>query len=133
MDFQNSINYQLNGSASDTQWEALIPEGGGHVFLGEEKKPYMLSMFHQLRCLDIVRRSYMAGYVGNMSEVKEKQVRHCMNYLRQMVLCRGDRRLERVVDPYGKHAVQVRDPQTCKDWRVVYDRIRRENTHSGSR
>lgn len=43
--------------------------------------------------------------------------------LGQMILCRGDRRLERVVDPFGPHAVQVRETTTCRDWASVHAQV----------
>ncbi|TFK24211.1 hypothetical protein FA15DRAFT_592757 [Coprinopsis marcescibilis] len=122
MDFQNTVNYQLNGSVANAQWEALFPSTGGLVYLGPEKRPFMLSTFHQLRCLDIIRRNYaLDAEKGHKNPTS--QTRHCMNYLRQMILCRGDSRLERVVDPEGAHAVQVRDSQTCRDWRSLYSQV----------
>ncbi|TFK35071.1 hypothetical protein BDQ12DRAFT_688754 [Crucibulum laeve] len=122
MDFQNTVNYQLNGSVADAQWEAMMPQNDGLIYLGPEKQPFMLSVFHQLRCLDIMRRAYTDGAAGGDSH-KSPLARHCLNYIRQMVYCRGDLRLERVVDPNGPHAVQVRDPQTCRDWRAVYSKL----------
>jgi hypothetical protein len=121
MTVHNTINYQLNGTRADAQWAAMMPPGEGLVHLGPNKEPFMVSMFHQLRCLNIIRQAYEAGSHGN----KEMDAIgfHCLNYIRQMVLCRGDRRMERVVDPYGAHAVQVRDTQTCKDWRAVYSMV----------
>ncbi|KAJ7493679.1 hypothetical protein FB451DRAFT_1215114 [Mycena latifolia] len=119
MDVHNTENYQLNGSQADVQWEALIPSNGGLVRLGPQNELFMVSMYHQLKCLDIIRRDYVEGSKGKNGT--EPLTRHCLNYLRQMVLCRGDRRLECVVDPFGEHAVQVRGTQTCRDWTQVYE------------
>ncbi|KAJ7697021.1 hypothetical protein B0H17DRAFT_1007303 [Mycena rosella] len=119
MDVHNTGNYQLNGSQADAQWEALIPANGGLVRLGPHQELFMVSMYHQLKCLDIIRRDYVFGSMGKNGT--DPLTRHCLNYIRQMVLCRGDRRLECVVDPFGEHAVQVRGTQTCHDWRQVYD------------
>ena len=126
------IHYALNGSNADSQWNAMIPANGGIVHLGPNKEPFMLSMFHQLRCLDIIRRAYMEGSQGGDAHTSVSH--HCLNYIRQMVLCRGDLRLQRVVDPYGEHAVQFRDTQTCLDWRVVYSMVQEnERSHRGFR
>jgi Mycotoxin biosynthesis protein UstYa len=122
LDPQNSVNYQMNGSAAEAQWKALIPPGDGIVRLGPDKKPFMLSTFHQLRCLDIIRESYARDMLQKRAN-PTPLTRHCMNYIRQMVLCRGDLKLERVVDPYGAHSVQIRDPKTCLDWRSLYSQV----------
>lgn len=120
MDIQNTIHYPLNESDADSQWNSMIPSNGGIIHLGPNREPFMLSMFHQLRCLDIIRRAYIEG-----RETKTSASHHCLNYIRQMVLCRGDLRLERVVDPYGEHAVQFRDAYTCLDWTVVYTMVQK--------
>ncbi|KAF7345934.1 hypothetical protein MVEN_01615700 [Mycena venus] len=122
MDVQNTNNYQLKGSEADAQWDALIPPGGGLVRMGPENELFMLSMYHQLKCLDIIRRDYVDGWMGKNDT--SPVTRHCLNYIRQMILCRGDRRLECVVDPDGAHAVEIRGTQTCRDWTQVYDGVR---------
>ncbi|KAJ7912547.1 hypothetical protein B0H13DRAFT_1613418, partial [Mycena leptocephala] len=121
MDVHNTDQYPLNGSAADAQWEALMPTGGGIVRLGPQRESFMVSSYHQLRCLDIIRREYVDRSMGKLSI--SPATHHCLNYIRQMILCRGDRRLECVIDPFGEHAVQVRGTQTCRDWTKVYDRI----------
>nr|GAT49350.1 predicted protein [Mycena chlorophos] len=124
MDVHNTDNYDLNGTLADAQWAALMPPNGGIVELGPHGEKFMLSMAHQLQCLDVIRQDYVAGWEGRRTtpngEVSAR-AHHCLNYIRQMVLCRGDRRLEQVVDPFGAHAVQVRGTQTCKDWTRVLD------------
>ncbi|KAJ7239572.1 hypothetical protein B0H12DRAFT_79104 [Mycena haematopus] len=121
MDVHNTNRYQLNGSEADAQWDSLIPPGGGLVRMGPENEIFMLSMYHQLRCLDIIRRDYVDGSMGKNGT--SPVTHHCLNYIRQMILCRGDRRLECVVDPDGAHAVEIRGTQTCRDWTQVYDDV----------
>ncbi|KAF8900193.1 hypothetical protein CPB85DRAFT_1326159 [Mucidula mucida] len=121
MHVQNTVHYQLNGSLAEAQWSSLIPEGGGIVRLGPNREPFMLSMYHQLRCLDLIRKAYIHGANGDRSF--DAAAGHCLNYIRQMVFCRGDLRLERVVDPNGPHAVQVRETTTCQDWTAVYNKV----------
>jgi hypothetical protein len=131
MDVQNTVNYQLNGSYADKQWDQLVPghsRDKGNIRLGSDRK-YMLSMFHQLQCLDITRRAYVDGAEGRDS-VRSSLTRHCLNYIRQMVMCRAESKLERVIDPDGAHAVQVREPQKCLNWRVVYGRVEKKSEPS---
>ncbi|THV05116.1 hypothetical protein K435DRAFT_137359 [Dendrothele bispora CBS 962.96] len=153
MDVQNTVNYQLNATPStNAQWTALYPHGGV-VHLGPDAKPFLPSVFHQLRCLDIIRLAYAAqeenvvvyhegvsknrrdghGYHSGAEQsdftgvVEDARARHCLNYLRQMLLCRSDLNLESVQamgpgDP-NIHAVSPRRTQTCQDWTVVYDKL----------
>ncbi|KAJ7082023.1 hypothetical protein B0H15DRAFT_952700 [Mycena belliarum] len=122
MDVHNSAQYALSGPLAEAQWAALVPAHGGVVHVGGEA--LLLGMFHQLRCLDVLRREWVRGaaaFAANTSEAQPApRAHHCLNYLRQMVLCRADRRLESVMDPFGPHAVQVRGAQTCADWEGVY-------------
>ncbi|KAF7322291.1 hypothetical protein HMN09_00006700 [Mycena chlorophos] len=119
MEVHNSARYAINGSEADAEWAALIPPGGGIVHVGPDKQPFMLSMFHQLRCLDIIRKDYHAGITG-ARDAPSAATQHCTNYLRQMLLCRSDRRLERFVDIYALHSVAFRGTRTCRDWEAVY-------------
>ncbi|KAL1940037.1 hypothetical protein VTO73DRAFT_9372 [Trametes versicolor] len=117
MYFEPTVHYRLNSTDADAEWAALIPPNGGIVHVGPERQPFILSVFHQLRCLDILRRAY----VSPAEEGPDAVAVHCLNYIRQMVLCRRDTILEPVVDIGSAHAVQAWRTLTCKDWRKVYE------------
>ncbi|KAI0371490.1 hypothetical protein BV20DRAFT_1112525 [Pilatotrama ljubarskyi] len=129
MYFEPTVHYQLNSTEADAEWAALTPLNGGIVYAGSERKPYLLSIFHQLRCLDVLRRAYIslrpADAPGNSTAL------HCFNYIRQMVLCRSDTVLEPVWDTEGPHAVQPWRTLTCKDWHRVYE-AHAQNMHNHS-
>lgn len=78
-------------------------------------------MFHQLRCLNVLHLELIRPSRFESHAPNEPLVKHCLNYLRQMILCRSDLYLENVRDPIGPHAVDVTHVGTCKDWRKVYD------------
>ncbi|KIJ65819.1 hypothetical protein HYDPIDRAFT_109862 [Hydnomerulius pinastri MD-312] len=113
--FDTGLRYGLHDSE---QWSALVPRDG-LVYLGEDHQPAMVSMMHQLRCIDILREQ-----LSLPKTLREEQpARHCMNYLRQMTLCRGDIYL----DPF-QYASRIKavDPipiRKCLDWEAVYDAI----------
>jgi hypothetical protein len=119
MAMEESVRYPLRGASAKAQWESMVPKNGGIVHVGPEKTPYMLSMFHQLKCLDIMRRMYVEDHQGELDAIG----RHCLNYLRQTVLCRADLRLESLQDPDGPHAIDMYGDFTCTDWRQVYARV----------
>ncbi len=103
---------------SPLEWQPLFP-GGGIVHLGPEREPFTVAMMHQLRCLDVVRDQLSRS----KRERDEEPTRHCLNYLRQSLQCRGDLQLDAYqyahkVNPLHPHAVR-----RCKDWRVVYDKV----------
>ncbi|TBU27425.1 hypothetical protein BD311DRAFT_696509 [Dichomitus squalens] len=107
--------YPLNATR---QWAPLFPNGGV-VHLGPDNIPYTVAMMHQLRCLDVIR--------DQLSRPKSARdtppTRHCLNYLRQAVMCRGDLQL----DPYQYvHQVGALHPhpiRRCKNWTALYERV----------
>ncbi|KAK0209090.1 hypothetical protein DFS33DRAFT_1307596 [Desarmillaria ectypa] len=135
MDLENTVNYQLNSTAyNNAQWSALAP-GGGIVYLGPNRTPYLPSFFHQLRCLDIIRLFYVAQEqdVDNQDAKEAAAARHCLNYLRQMLFCRSDLNLESVISgDLDHHAVAGRRTQTCRDWRAVYEALEKNSAIKGS-
>ncbi|OJT11911.1 hypothetical protein TRAPUB_11557 [Trametes pubescens] len=100
------------------QWAPLFPEGGV-VHLGPEKTPYTVSMMHQLRCLDVVRDQLNRP----KSERSEQPARHCLNYIRQQLMCRGDLQLDPYQYPHKVRAVHPHAIRKCKDWRAVYAKV----------
>ena len=119
MYFEPTIHYPLNSTQGDEEWIALSSRQG-IVQIGPQRDFFLVSMFHELRCLDIIRQSYVSQEARSPQGPSAVSL-HCLNYLRQMVLCRRDIRLEPVVDTEGPHAVHPWGPMTCKDWTVVYD------------
>ncbi|OCH85539.1 hypothetical protein OBBRIDRAFT_891123 [Obba rivulosa] len=112
-------------SDSAEEWAALVP-GNGTVHVGARREPFRVSMFHQLQCLDTIRRQLVLPKPRRNMQ----RARHCMNYLRQMALCRGDTFLDPYeylskVRPLARHA-----ERRCLDWRVLYDAA--EKNHHGS-
>lgn len=122
MAVEDTVSYPLNGSDAASKWDSMLPRGGGIVHVGPNKQPYMLSLFHQLKCLDVLRRFHV-DRVEDRDGGLDALARHCLNYLRLMVLCRADLRLESVQDPDGAHAVDMYGDLTCVDWRQVYARV----------
>ncbi|KJA15121.1 hypothetical protein HYPSUDRAFT_149575 [Hypholoma sublateritium FD-334 SS-4] len=130
--FENSTHYQI--SRDDEEWSRLIP-GDGTVHLTSpisDTQEYTVSIYHQLKCLNIIRK--------NIVEVEHRQLQepvfnaitpltqHCINYLREMVLCRSDLDLETVA---GRPKADIILYQyQCWDWEAVYTTVKRnQDTH----
>jgi hypothetical protein len=125
MNIEPTKHYQLSGPNADAEWAALAPNDG-IVHLGPHRRPYSISLFHQLRCLDIIRRDMVVDESRRPPEdttsSSNKLSRHCLNYMRQMVLCRADLAL----DPVLGRALEARvrpDTNQCVDWRRVYEEL----------
>ncbi|KAI0056926.1 hypothetical protein BV25DRAFT_1478117 [Artomyces pyxidatus] len=116
----NTVHYKMHGADTDAEWAAMTP-GNGFVYLGEQRRQFSLSVFHQLRCLDTLRVE-LARSRANETMPTELS-RHCLNYLRQMVLCRADVALVPVL---GKPKRELYpDIVQCSGWRQVYAAVKR--------
>ena len=117
---ENSVHFALDSPLGSLEWNSTLPSGGGFLYLGENLEQFSISTFHQLRCLDIVRQGLVKFRNEGRRHTPDALVHHCMNYLRQMILCRSDLRLE-----HGRHlsrgiAVSDVTHSTCKDWGPVF-------------
>ncbi|RDX45945.1 hypothetical protein OH76DRAFT_1356928 [Lentinus brumalis] len=113
--FDSGLRYDFNASQA---WGALVP-GDGLIHLGPNHEPFMVSMFHQLRCLDVVRDQL----TKSRAQREEQPARHCMNYIRQMILCRGDTNLDPYQYPSNIHPVEPHPVRRCLDWNAVYSAV----------
>ena len=117
MNIEATRHYQLSGHNADAEWAALVPNNGT-LHLGPQRRPFSISLFHQLRCLDIIRRDVIEA----LPQEESKLSRHCLNYMRQMVLCRTDLAVDPVL---GRELEAEVRPETnqCVDWRPVYQKL----------
>ncbi|KAI8977837.1 hypothetical protein BD414DRAFT_517068 [Trametes punicea] len=98
---------------------ALLFTGDGVIYRCSERAPYTVSMMHQLRCLNVLRDQL----TRRKSECSEEPTRHCLNYLRQMLFCRGDLYMDPYPYPHKISAVQSHPVRRCKDWTAVYEKV----------
>ena len=115
MTFDNPRHFLLDTEDGKAEWASLVPGGDGVIHLGPYKRPFTLSMFHQLRCLDIIRDEFTTPG-GGPTELG----RHCLNYIRQMITCRGDFHLESFQYASHKDPIDQSGVHVCRDWEAVY-------------
>ena len=113
------MHYQPNVSA---EWASLFPAGsGGFVRLGPHNRLFGVSMFHQLHCLDKMRRAVVRP---PDSEWESWHTQHCLNYVRQMLLCAANVRVEPVKEtPEAEEESLKVDglglEHRCRDWTIL--------------
>ncbi|KIK54824.1 hypothetical protein GYMLUDRAFT_206115 [Collybiopsis luxurians FD-317 M1] len=133
---ENSVHYKFNTELGAKEWEALLPGDGGRIWLsdnGQGKVPYTISMFHQLECLNVIRQSLVAFRHRNPlvpPQSPSRLTHHCMNYLRQMVLCRSDIHLESVRNHIGPRVAVSDVTHECLDWTAVYSAAEQNSNRS---
>jgi hypothetical protein len=133
---EDTVHYALDTPAGSAEWDTMLPGGGdGVLYLGPQHRPFSISLFHQLRCLNILRLAMVADLQRSneglpKTDGHSELVRHCAGYLRQMILCRSELRLENVRIPRARSVTNSDVTHTCKNWQSVYsaaERNRREH------
>lgn len=119
-------HYGIAEPEADDEWNALTPNKG-IIYLGAEKRAFSLSMFHQLRCLDILRKSIR----DRESKAPSELDRHCLNYLRQMALCRSSTELD--LSSKASETKLIYSMRTCNNWNAVYNEVRDNLDHAVSK
>lgn len=85
---------------SDSDWASLFPTNGGRIpSLTNPDEEVMLSMHHQLHCLNIIRIAYLGLHTtpSTMPPVDYADVDMCLEQLRQHMMCNCDLTLEPTV------------------------------------
>ncbi|KAJ7454048.1 hypothetical protein B0H11DRAFT_1820179 [Mycena galericulata] len=129
MSFENSVHYDISTSLGEYEWNYTTLPGIKHDGSfplnrkdSDGKQLFTVSMFHQIRCLNIIREAIVRFRSSNPDNLARPNhlTTHCMNYLRQMVLCRSDLTLESARDPVGPRTVVSDITHVCRDWSVVW-------------
>ncbi|KAH7929040.1 hypothetical protein BV22DRAFT_1117083 [Leucogyrophana mollusca] len=105
----------------DKVWETLgtHPKGLGRVHMGPDDRLFSVVMAHQLHCIREMERAFLNP---NHLMSSPHHVQHCLNYLRQTLLCDAADSLEEG-DFLQRDYEQDRlgDTLVCWDWTKVYD------------
>jgi len=131
MSIFTGARYDLKSDEGEQEWSKILPSPGGHVVhiaddSSSEPKPYTVTLFHQLKCLDIIRRQYVSPPTIPISSL----TKHCLNYLRQTMICRPNLRLESVKDSIG--IVRQNYETACRDWTKLYAEAERNQKEFAS-
>ena len=112
------MSYQVEGRDAELEWKALAPKAGGVIRLGPDKKPFRVTMLHQLWCLDKVRMEILRQ---NSSELPTEITNRCLSYLRQNALCQLRTHLESMRSTVPPALADInRSIYQCRDWRPIY-------------
>jgi len=130
MRYSATTRYQLDDMNSASEFAHLLPSGGHTVRVDDEDGParvYTVTLFHQLKCLDIIRQGYILPPLEDLPALAH----HCLNYLHQTILCRPSLGIESTKNFRGG---AVRSYETvCNDWSAVYDEAERNHASYSTR
>lgn len=119
-------------SHAEEEWSALFPSQPTHgwVRLGPEGRPFLVTAHHQLHCLESLRRIFTAASCTTDAPADvDWHVQHCLNGLRQAVLCNADTALEpsfeyQLADgSTSPAATGMGVDHVCRDWSQMDDYI----------
>ncbi|KAJ6547836.1 hypothetical protein DFH09DRAFT_926817, partial [Mycena vulgaris] len=124
MSLYDSIRFSLDPAdtlANLSEWATLgeNPRGFGRTRLGPDHRVFLPTFYHQLHC---IRRAQIA-FVDQRDPVSNRRhFAHCLNYLRQTLLCSAADMLEEG-DFMAKDRSKDRqgDSLVCYDWKKVHD------------
>ncbi|KAJ7124096.1 hypothetical protein C8R43DRAFT_899204, partial [Mycena crocata] len=110
--------YPIDGGYNALEsWATTSPKGLGYVRLGSEQRAFAISMFHQLHCVRLMR----AALAGRYDPYAQGHMQHCLNYLRQMILCSPNLTLEPAnVLTRDFEVDRVGATHICSDWSGMY-------------
>ena len=142
-----SVKYAVESSTRYTPsaaaiplWFASLPRRLGYVRLGPRKRIFAVSMSHSAHCMYV-----FAQAIAEAGAMHEGHLQHCMNYVRQHVLCEVDTTLEEPTwlerAGEGMWGIGEQRERVCRDWREVYQIVgddysswmefRAQNWHEG--
>ncbi|KAL9124977.1 MAG: hypothetical protein Q9217_005756 [Psora testacea] len=121
---------EATSKTSNAAWEALFPSHGGffrHPDLAPERSAF--SVFHQLHCLKGLKDNYWQLHSGNgqarvhdsqiMEDIPpEAHVRHCIDLIRNSLICRPDLTVETKNEELGG-VTGFGTLHQCIDWNAV--------------
>ncbi|EIM83719.1 uncharacterized protein STEHIDRAFT_62414, partial [Stereum hirsutum FP-91666 SS1] len=120
--FEDSEKFGISDLDAWGEWRTTdsFPKANGFVRLGPNGRPFGLSMFHQMHCLQMIRGAILAGG----ADYDYVHTKHCFNLIRQAILCASDTTLDPLdVTLDGKLAGADGLGQThvCRNWEKVYE------------
>lgn len=130
MVLEDSRHYALNSSEADAEWESIYPGGQlGFVHLGPNKRFFSLSLYHQIHCLVSLRSAILdRSHHGEQHEEQRARAKrdvehsaHCLNYLRQTIMCNADLTLEPEIEEGSQNVGEgLAAVHVCRDWSKVH-------------
>jgi hypothetical protein len=116
MIFHDSIRYPISQNVSHDMWIAKLLSGDGYFQLGPNYRAFSAAMWHELHCFRIIY--LLLDDPTDTSFGGEQHLQHCLNYLRQYILCNADDTLEP-----GDYHIEPTPPfsRQCLDWTRMYD------------
>ncbi|KAF9479332.1 hypothetical protein BDN70DRAFT_984122, partial [Pholiota conissans] len=109
---EESVHFNYSTKEASKEWAQGPPSGSGAFVLPEDHRAVFIATFHQYHCIETFAKELV-----DTNKTHWDHLRHCLNFLRQIILCRPDLTLEE-----GDFAERdfTRDRlgaiHTCRNW-----------------
>ncbi|KAI0316435.1 hypothetical protein OF83DRAFT_246913 [Amylostereum chailletii] len=115
--FEESVHFSIDDPNAPQEWLQMSPLGSGGVVLGPNSRVFVVTAFHEAHCVRIFYDAYVKP------NPNWAHLQHCVNYLRQLSLCRADQTVERGDFTRRNFTEERRAMETrvCRDWDAIYD------------
>ncbi|KAJ6574645.1 hypothetical protein B0H19DRAFT_1125057 [Mycena capillaripes] len=97
-----------------------------YPILGDKPTTYMLALdvFHELHCLDEIRKAMYPDYYARTSEgINTNHMKHCLSSLRQSIMCTAD--ISTIVWQWSEKSQAAKERSdilhTCRDFTKIQD------------
>ena len=121
-----------NATIGDAEWRTILfYTDEGRIQLGEDRRAFIPAYFHQMHCLRGLQRSIM--FPGSHDDVNflkgpDEHVQHCLNYLRQTLLCNPTDTLEKGDFMASTFAEGTLGSElVCEDWEALFGEMNRNH------
>jgi Mycotoxin biosynthesis protein UstYa len=114
---EETVHYGIDTPEGMEDWATTQVDGGGFMTVGPPRRGFSVSMFHQLHCLRLVRWALGGKYHAKAWG----HVQHCLNYLRQDIICDSDVTLEPAdILERDYEAERFGSVHICRNWEALY-------------
>ncbi|KAF8193012.1 hypothetical protein BJ912DRAFT_1031235 [Pholiota molesta] len=125
LNLQETLHYGYNSSdtSANDEWNKILdlPIGTGRTHLGDMRRSFLLTFYHQLHCIVELRAALVDR---NDKWATPHHVNHCMQYLRQTLLCQANDMLEEGDFMERTFEIDRLGPELeCYDWTSIYQEV----------
>ncbi|KAH9926393.1 uncharacterized protein B0H18DRAFT_933049 [Fomitopsis serialis] len=119
-----SVHYSLLDSQSSEEWLWISTVGDGDLRLGPMHRVFGVGMTHQQHCMQYLFDALVAHHPAHGMHAEHPE--HCLNHIRQYVLCDADITLEPAT-VLARNWTEERwtGEYRCVDWEMMRAEIRK--------
>ncbi|KAH9915554.1 uncharacterized protein BXZ73DRAFT_92588 [Epithele typhae] len=123
---EDSQRYPLWAPQATQEWMFTATAGDGNVHFGANRRMLVVAESHMLHCLRSVRTALAQDAPPSAGGHQMGHLAHCVNFIRQSVLCSADATLE-PPDAFARN--YTREPagngaHVCKDFDAFYGEMK---------